>query len=87
MYYLKEHPDRSFVNKLYDGMVNGFDLGIDSPPTSSLMCRNLKSATDISQFVSECVANHFKCLKQKSKCLGLNLFVLKCFRKYERYDL
>ena len=55
MYYLKEHPDRSFVNKLYDGMVNGFDLGIDSPPTSSLMCRNLKSATDNSQFVSEAI--------------------------------
>ena len=43
------------MDKLYEGLTHGFDLGIDSPPTSSLTCRNLKSATDNHRFVSEAI--------------------------------
>ncbi len=60
MRYLHNHPDRSFVDKIYDGLVNGFDLGIDCPPTSSLTCRNLKSASDDGEFVSQAIEKEVK---------------------------
>ena len=41
---LTDHPERSFVNYLIDGFVNGFDAGFSRLPECSFECKNLQSA-------------------------------------------
>lgn len=52
---LNNHPDREFVNHLIDGLSNGFDTGFQYLPENSIVCKNLKSATNDPESVTELV--------------------------------
>lgn len=52
---LKNHPDRSFVNYLIDGFVQGFNTGLSCLPTYSFECKNLQSANRFPESTSELI--------------------------------
>lgn len=49
---LAHHPDRPFVKHLIDGLRNGFDTGFSHLPSNSIVCKNLKSASEDPNSVS-----------------------------------
>ena len=46
-----DYPDKYFVFYLLDGLVNGFDTGIENAPKVTLECRNNLSARRDPDFV------------------------------------
>ena len=50
---LANHPDKSFVTSLLDGFKNGFNKGILTPPDKTFECKNLLSAKNNPDFVSQ----------------------------------
>lgn len=57
---LLNHPDRKFVEHLINSLSCGFDTGFQSLPSNSIICENLKSATDDPVSVSELVKMEVK---------------------------
>ena len=54
---LKCHPDIDFVNDLCDGISYGFDTLMSSIPASNFECKNLRSALNEPNIVSELIAS------------------------------
>ena len=52
---LLHHPNRQYVNNLIQGLRNGFDTGITELPTTSYECKNLLSARQNPDKVSDLV--------------------------------
>ena len=52
---LLNHPDRSFVDNLIQGLTYGFQTGIHNPPDLPLECRNLLTARQSPSIVSSVV--------------------------------
>lgn len=57
---LRLHPDREFVSYLLSGLSNGYDTGMQTLPTSSIHCKNLKSALNDPVTVSTLIDNELK---------------------------
>ena len=59
-YELKEHPDEDFVNKLIDGLTNGFHTGISQMPDKTFECKNLLSASKYPDDVTNLIDNELQ---------------------------
>jgi len=57
---LKFHPDSSFVDYLIHGLRNGFDTGFTEIPSTPYMCKNLQSARNDPQSVSDLIQKEIK---------------------------
>lgn len=55
-YELRNHPDKSFVKFLIDGLRHGFDTGFQTLPNLSVICKNLRSALDDPECVTDLVS-------------------------------
>ena len=49
---LRSHPDRDFVNTLLHGLRHGFDTGVQSLPTCTYKCKNLRSCIGNEEFIA-----------------------------------
>lgn len=52
---LRTHPDKAFVAYLISGLKEGFHTGIHTPPATSFICRNLRSALANPEAVSAAI--------------------------------
>ena len=49
---LRNHPDKERVDRLIEGLKNGFDIGVKDPPHEQYECKNLRSALKEKDFVA-----------------------------------
>lgn len=58
--YLENHPDRSFVYYLIEGLRKGFHTGIDKTPTTAYECKNLLSARTQPKVTAQLIQSEFE---------------------------
>ncbi|XP_067290331.1 uncharacterized protein [Pseudorasbora parva] len=57
---LANHPDKNFTQYLLKGLEEGFNPGLESLPTSSLICKNLQSANAEPEAVDTLIAKELE---------------------------